>query len=220
MAGLPFSQHIRDFWPFRSHPNLLVKGEQFFNRHGGKGIFFGRFVGPVRPILPVIAGMMSMPPTRFLVADITSAILWAPLYMLPGVLIGAASQQLPPEVATKLILFVIGAIILFSLISWLIQRTYAWFSNLLDNQIAWLWRFTEKHPRLIGLRSLLMDPHDPHNHSQLALAIGLTVLVILFFILSYSVFHHGFLTQLNEPLNYFLRGIRTTCADKFLLPLL
>lgn len=213
--GYHFHQQIRDFWPFRSHPKLLIKGEQFFNRHGGKGVFFGRFVGPVRPILPVIAGMMSMTPARFLTADITSAILWAPLYMSPGILIGAASQQLPPEIATKLILVIVGIIVLFSLISWLVQRTYAWFSKILDNQIAWLWQFTEKHPRLISLRSLLMDPQDPYSHSQLALAIGLIVLIISFFTLSYSVIQHGFFTQLNDPLNYFLRGIRTTVADKF-----
>lgn len=75
---------IPRLWPFSRHPSWLIRGQSFFNKHGGRSILIGRFVGPVRPLIPMIAGMMHMPQSRFLVVNIISAIGWAPLYLLPG----------------------------------------------------------------------------------------------------------------------------------------
>lgn len=114
--GYHYHQHLRDFWPFRSYPQLLARGEAFFKSHGGKSIILGRFIGPVRPMIPVIAGMMDMTPNRFLFFNITSAIAWAPLYSLPGILIGASLGTLSPEVASRAGLF----LILFLLFLWVL----------------------------------------------------------------------------------------------------
>lgn len=215
--GYHYHQHLKDFWPFRKYPNLLAKGEQFFLHHGCKGIFLGRFLGPIRPILPVIAGMMSMSPKRFLIADIASAIVWAPSYMLPGILLGAASQELPPEVATKLILCVVAALLVLWCLSWLLKRLYNKFMNLLDQGVAWLWKFTANHPRLKILKEFLLDPIDPHNHHQLALALSLIVAMIGFAVLAYSVVHQGWLIGFNESIYYLMRSLRTTLADQIFI---
>ena len=52
-------------------------------RYGGKSVAFGRFFGPVRAVIPLVAGMMNMPPWRFVVANVVSALAWAPAYLLP-----------------------------------------------------------------------------------------------------------------------------------------
>jgi membrane protein DedA with SNARE-associated domain len=82
--GRRFKDHLPDLWLFKKFPHWLGRGKKFFTRYGEMSIIFGRFVGPVRPFIPVIAGMMLMNPKRFLIANIISAILWAPIYMLPG----------------------------------------------------------------------------------------------------------------------------------------
>lgn len=41
--GHHYHERLRDFWPFRTHPKILAKGEQFFLSHGRKGVFIGRF---------------------------------------------------------------------------------------------------------------------------------------------------------------------------------
>lgn len=215
--GHHYHQHLKDFWPFRTHPKILEKGEQFFLTHGRKGIFIGRFVGPIRPILPVIAGMMSMPTRRFLFADIISGILWAPVYMAPGILLGAASKELPPQIATKLILFVVVALLAFWCLSWLLKKVYSWLMGLLDAGVAWLWKFTANHPRLYVLKEFLLDPSDPHNHNQLALALLLVSSGIAFICIAYSVFHHAWLTSFNDSVYYFMRSLRSTTADKFFI---
>ncbi|WP_456270064.1 bifunctional DedA family/phosphatase PAP2 family protein [Kushneria sp. AK178] len=90
---------LRGWWPFNRHPHWVDKGERFFTRHGALSVAFGRFVGPVRPIIPMVAGMMYMPPARFLIVNVISALLWAPAYLLPGYYLGRSWQRmvhLPP----------------------------------------------------------------------------------------------------------------------------
>lgn len=82
--GYRFKEQLPNYWPFRRFPQWLERGKNFFIHHGGKSIVIGRFVGPVRPFIPVVAGMMNMKPRNFLIANVFSAILWAPVYMLPG----------------------------------------------------------------------------------------------------------------------------------------
>ena len=71
--GHHFKGRICSFPLFARYPNILARGEDFFHRHGGKSVFFGRFVGPVRPVIPIIAGMLDMGHGRFTVYNILSA---------------------------------------------------------------------------------------------------------------------------------------------------
>lgn len=92
-----FKDSLRQTWPFSRYPNAMQNGEQFFTRHGGKSIVIGRFFGPLRAMVPLIAGMMNMNPWHFLAFNIVSAIAWAPFYILPGYLTGAALNTTLPE---------------------------------------------------------------------------------------------------------------------------
>ncbi len=111
--GQKFQHQIRMWWIFRRHPIIITRCEEFFNKHGRKSVVFGRFVGPVRPMIPAVAGMMKMPPTNFYLVNIISAFLWAPVYLFPGVIVGTSLSELPPEVNKKIISLLI--IILFSI---------------------------------------------------------------------------------------------------------
>ena len=58
--------------------------ERFFDRHGGKAILIGRFVGLVRAIAPFLAGSTGMRLRRFLPYDVIGAGLWASAFILLG----------------------------------------------------------------------------------------------------------------------------------------
>lgn len=90
--GWRFKQKLWRIWPLSRYPALVVKSEQFFARHGGKGIVLGRFVGPIRPIIPALAGMSGMSYRYFTVVNVLSALVWAPVYLLPGAVFGASLQ--------------------------------------------------------------------------------------------------------------------------------
>jgi membrane protein DedA with SNARE-associated domain len=79
-------------WPFTRHLDLVPRGLDFFTHHGGKSVFLGRFFGPLRAVIPLAAGLMRMPTGRFWVANVASALVWAPSVLFPGALLGVAAK--------------------------------------------------------------------------------------------------------------------------------
>lgn len=213
--GYHFHGGIREIWPLRSYPSLLKKGENFFQKHGGKSVFLGRFGGPIRPVVPLIAGMMSMPPLRFLIADITSAIIWAPMYMLPGILIGTASQALAPQAASELILFVVLALLILACLYWLIKRMCCSIITKVHQLLTRTWQHIQQSPKLHQLERLLIDPTQPENPNQLILALWLIITLGLLACLAWNVYIHGILTAFNEPTYHLMRSLRNPSADHF-----
>ena len=62
----------------------LEQVERFFDRHGGKAILIGRFVGLVRAIAPFLAGSSGMPLRRFVPYDVIGAGLWGSTFVVAG----------------------------------------------------------------------------------------------------------------------------------------
>jgi membrane protein DedA with SNARE-associated domain/membrane-associated phospholipid phosphatase len=60
----------------------------FFARHGGKTVFFGRFVAWLRAFAPLVAGTSRMPYGKFLFFNVYGGIVWATVFSLLGYLIG------------------------------------------------------------------------------------------------------------------------------------
>ena len=68
--GRHYQDRLRHVWPLRNYPELLDRGQAYFVQNGGKSVFLGRFIGPLRAIVPVVAGMSSMSVLRFTVVNI------------------------------------------------------------------------------------------------------------------------------------------------------
>jgi len=66
------------------HRRAIARTRLFMRRHGPVAIFLGRFFGPVRAFIPLVAGLLQMSRTRFQVANILSAALWVPIMLAPG----------------------------------------------------------------------------------------------------------------------------------------
>jgi undecaprenyl-diphosphatase len=64
--------------------NYIKKGRAFFKNHGPKSIFLGRFFALLRPNISFVAGLFKMDTKRFYFYNITSAFLWAVLYLAIG----------------------------------------------------------------------------------------------------------------------------------------
>ena len=62
----------------------IANGETFTKKYGVWAIFLGRFFGPARAFVPLVAGIFEMPRTPFQIANVTSALLWAFLMLAPG----------------------------------------------------------------------------------------------------------------------------------------
>lgn len=74
----------------RKHADLLVRAQNYFFEHGGKSVFLGRFIGPLRGMVPFIAGAARMRPLPFLGWALASGLLWGIGYPLLGYLCGTS----------------------------------------------------------------------------------------------------------------------------------
>lgn len=62
----------------------LEQVDDYFDRHGGKTILIGRFIGLVRAVAPFVAGSSGMPYRRFIPYSVIGTGLWATFYLLVG----------------------------------------------------------------------------------------------------------------------------------------
>jgi membrane protein DedA with SNARE-associated domain len=121
--GSRFGGGIARIWPFTRNPDFLPTGIRFFERHGGKSVFIGRFFGPVRAVIPLAAGIMRMPRGRFWFANVISALVWAPMLLLAGDAVGSIGERLLGSANTVMLVF--GGLTLFGIVAmvWAMLRS-------------------------------------------------------------------------------------------------
>lgn len=92
----------------------LKVGIYLFRRHGGKVVFFGRFIAVLRAWAAFLAGVNRMKWDRFLLFNALGGIVWATLYGLGGYLLGENIHRLVGPIGTVTI--VLGAIIIIAFV--------------------------------------------------------------------------------------------------------
>ena len=75
--GWWFRDDIEKVWPLRNHPEAVTRTRAFFKKWGALAVFFGHFFGPVRAVIPVVAGSLGLNHLTFQIANISSSFLWA-----------------------------------------------------------------------------------------------------------------------------------------------
>lgn len=102
----------------------LDKTEYALHKHRMLTILIGRFIGPTRPLVPMVAGMLNLSPIRFTLPSLIGALLWPPIYFLPGIFAGAAID-IPTHshsASFKWLLLLMALLIWLTL--WLFWRTW------------------------------------------------------------------------------------------------
>lgn len=116
--GARFGIHLWNWRLLKKRQQLLNMAEVFFLEHGGKGVFFGRFLGPIRGLVPFVAGASQMRPLSFFLYSLISGFLWGISY--PGVgFLGGTSWQRAETLTGRLGLLIGLALFASLLLSWL-----------------------------------------------------------------------------------------------------
>ena len=90
MLGIDFL--LRHGPRFHVTPDVIARVEGIFDRHGGKAIILGRFIGLARAVTPFLAGSSQLPLRRFLAFDIAGAGAWAASFLTVGYLVAASAS--------------------------------------------------------------------------------------------------------------------------------
>ena len=115
LLGRSISKSIDKLWPFNKYPYLLGQGRSFVKRFGILGVFVGKFIGPIRPLLPLTAGSLGMNFKHFSIVEIFSSFLWALLYTVPGYYAGKSILDSQFDL-TWLITIIIGIVVLLFIV--------------------------------------------------------------------------------------------------------
>ena len=81
--GFHYHHQILHIWPFKRFEAQIEKGLHFFHNWGTWAIFIGRFLGPFRATVPLVAGMSELEFWPFQIANAASAAVWAYVLLAP-----------------------------------------------------------------------------------------------------------------------------------------
>ncbi|MGB0513602.1 MAG: DedA family protein, partial [Wenzhouxiangellaceae bacterium] len=181
----------------KRNPQWLRRGEKFFLRHGGRSVFIARFIGPLRPIVPLIAGSMGMPPRVFVPRMLLACALWAPAMVIPGALFGESltlAAEFGGRLTVLLLVLAVGvwmlATVTRAIYEWAGRRTQWWMKNL----ALWL----RRHQRFGRWLGPLVEPGRREVQSViilgLLLVLSLTALIAVLLVspLSTPAWEAGF----------------------------
>jgi membrane protein DedA with SNARE-associated domain/membrane-associated phospholipid phosphatase len=223
--GRTYQDKLRRIWPFSRFPDMLKKGEAFFLSHGGKSVLLGRFVGPVRPVIPVVAGMLGMRPLHFGIVNVLSAIGWAFAYILPGVFFGT-SLAVAGAVSTRLamLLFLILAIIWAFV--WLVRLIARWISHRGPGWIAALKMWVAADNSAPGIGLYLKRPLSflfRHRHGDEMLFAGLVIALLVagwgFLGVLQDVLARDPLVYADRSIYHLFQSLRTPWGDRIFVAL-
>lgn len=214
--GRRYRDQLRGVWPFRRHPDWLARGEAFFQRHGGKSVAFGRFVGPVRAFVPIVAGMLGMPPATFYTMNVLSALAWAPAYLLPGMAFGA-SLALAGVVATRLAALLLLLGVLTWLVIWLVRAVYRLLSPRAAVMTQELLTWASRHP--LGARVIrgLLDPSQPAPRTLAVMGAVFLGSAWLFFGVLEDVVTGDPLVRADQAFFNLAQSLRTPWGDRVMV---
>jgi membrane protein DedA with SNARE-associated domain len=84
--ALHYKDKIANIWPLSRDAEILRRGFILFERWGIVMVFIGRFFGPLRAAVPLVAGIMGMSQVKFQIANLASAAIWAAAILTPAAL--------------------------------------------------------------------------------------------------------------------------------------
>ena len=211
-VGHRWGDRLRGVWPFARYPQLLERGETMFRRNGARSIFIARFVGPIRPFVPAVAGMLKMPLQRYAPASAFAAVSWAALFLAPGWILGQAYDAVA-AVAGQLAI-VLGLLALVLAASWFgVLYGYRWFATHADALLARALRWSHAHPVLGRYTEAVFDPRRRES-------VPLALLAVLLLAVGWVAFAFlGWVVGSGEPLgvdlalHQLMQGLRNPLAD-------
>ena len=168
------------------------KATAFFERHGAKSVFWGRFIPSVKEMAPFIAGLAGMRQSTFMVWNILGGIGWGLQWVLAGYLF-AQSLYLAKMWLTRMSFMAAIALALIFVI-YFVRRAilkYGWDALMLTKSVAvsfkatiaanpWVAGFIKRHGKFFGFMSRRLTPKAFNGLPLTLLCLAFVYILILF----------------------------------------
>lgn len=156
----------------QKYPSVLSAANKFVDTHGGKSVLMGRFIGPMRPLVPAVVGAAGMHPGRYCIATVPAAFIWAAVYMIPGLLFGA-SMGMAAEVGSRLVIVLVAVFVLIWLVYLLVRAVVMLIAKYAEPTIDRLLNWSDRHRHVGVVGQALVNPDQPETRGLAILAVAL-----------------------------------------------
>lgn len=123
--GWKFKNWIYTINIFQKNITLFNKVKKILHQYSMITIFFGKLIGPTRPLIPMMSGMVEIPIKKFILPSFMGCTIWPILYFLPGIFTGILINH--PEYIKKcfplwFLIPILLSIIIIIFIIWIIYK--------------------------------------------------------------------------------------------------
>ncbi len=176
----------------------LERGKRFFSRYGAASIVIAHFLGPMRPIVPVIAGLSDMSRKLFFLWNAVGGLTYAIAMLSAGYIFGAAFDIIGATV-TRVGLFVLAVMLILAALWYFaakIRRAWPFFVSILSTVGAAIRDNPEvralatRHPVLLRFLDRRVS-----QASFTGLPVSILALTICYFLVLYADSTLDFVTQ-------------------------
>ena len=124
IGGRPLIHRILKlrFVHFLINEKSLEKVERYFESHGGKTVFVGRFGPGLRSMTPLFAGVTRMKYYRFIPYNVAAGFVWAVVYSLIGYVFGQYWNEL--LAVARSFGFSVVALVALVIVAFVLRRRY------------------------------------------------------------------------------------------------
>ena len=124
IGGRPLIHRILKlrFVHFLINEKSLEKVERYFESHGGKTVFVGRFGPGLRSMTPLFAGVTRMKYYRFIPYNVAAGFVWAVVYSLIGYVFGQYWNEL--IAVARSFGFSVVALVALVIVAFVLRRRY------------------------------------------------------------------------------------------------
>lgn len=109
-------------WPLNRDRRTVARARLFFRRYGFGAVLLSRFLGPLRAVVPLVAGVMELDSRRFHAANVISALIWVPAILVPGYYAGSQLEPGAPISSFQVMAFAAGIALITLAGAWLGAR--------------------------------------------------------------------------------------------------
>lgn len=226
LLGARFGSVFMTLRLMRKRKDLLRKAQIFFLEHGGKSVFFGRFVGFLRPFIPFVAGTAQMRPGAFFLYALVSGILWGIAYPGLGYFFGASWKLVQLWTGRfSLLLTILLLVLILNGLFWkkLVPRLAPRLSRRW-NQVRLAWQAFLQSPGVLGFScryprfwTFLLGRFSPQRGSGLYLTIGFMVSLLFALLFLWLAADIPFLSRIDQRLYGLLAETRHPIVTTLML---
>lgn len=154
--GIKYAEKIKKIRLIQKKIKFFDKTKHALKKYSFISIFIGKFIGPIRPLIPITSGVLKIPIYKFIVPNYMACSIWPIIYFFPGIL-GTMLVQLVNKIPKVyfFLIYIILLIITFFMLIYFFYILYNIYMNKTNKTYLYLLYYKKINYLIIMLCSII-----------------------------------------------------------------